>query len=141
MRRFLLAALLLCVPLTALAIGLRSWDETPSGTRSAPTSVLEGMALSEVTGFRVVVKPTSGTITTACTLRAYVWSETATAWATSAASSSTARYTDWKIDASDIGKAAIVFPDQQPVSRRGRVLYAPDGCQSNLHIYIEAVTL
>lgn len=132
-------ALLAAVP--ALALGTRGWTESQSATRDAPTLATEGMRLSDVTGFRLTACATTGTIATACTLKAYIRNESTGLWVRSASADAEGLgHLDWQILEADVGKACVTFPDQQPVARRGSVLYATSGCDA-LTLYIEAVTL
>lgn len=133
-------SLCLAFPTSASAIGYREWQESQVASRAAPTVATEGMLLREVTGYRLTACATTGTIATACTLRAYVYSESTGLWVRSASADySGLGHLDWQILAADVGKACVVFPDQQPVARRGRVLYATDTCDA-LTLYVEAVT-
>ena len=140
MRNVAILAGLVAAPLCAYAIASRQWSESQSATRSAPTLATEGMALSGVTGFRLTACATTGTIATACTLKAWVRNETTGLWTRSASADSTGLgHLDWQILAADAGKACVTFPDQQPVARRGSILYATSGCDA-LTLYIEGVT-
>jgi len=110
-----------------------------AATQPAPTSESEGFSLGGVTGFRLVACATTGTITKACRLRAYVYSEATGLWVRSAgADADGLGHLDWQILATDIGKRCVTFPDQLPVARRGRVFYGTDGCDP-LTLYIEGM--
>lgn len=125
--------------LSASAMSRVQWVSSQPATQAAPTTASQGLSLGSVSGFRVFACATTGTITKACALRAYVYSEATNLWARSASSDSNGNgHLDWQVLASDIGKACVAFPDQQTAATRGRVFYATDSCDP-LTIYIEAV--
>lgn len=143
MRRTLLVAGFLLASAPAFAVTARYWSEEQSATRTTPsgvpTSYLNAFPLSDVTGFRVTAKATSGAITKACTLRAWVYSSVLGVWSRAARDGTGLGYTDLSITAEDIGATAINFPDQQVHAPVGWVIYATDDCDA-LTIAIHGVT-
>jgi len=138
-RRALLVLAATTPVLSASAMSRVQWVSSQPATQSAPTTSSQGLSLGGVSGFRLFACATTGTITKACTLRAYVFSESTNLWARSATMNADGLgHLDWQILAGDVGKACVAFPDQQATATRGRVFYATDGCDA-LTLYIEAV--
>lgn len=143
LRRLAIVALpLVAVPAVALAAPtykIKPWVSSQPSTQAAPSGSDEGLSLGSVSGFRLTACATTATIATACTLKAYIYSEATGLWVRSAASNADGLgHLDWEILAADVGKACVTFPDQLPTARRGRVFYATSGCDA-LTLYIEAV--
>lgn len=114
-----------------------------SATQAAPTTESQGLSLRNVSGYRVSVRATGGTILGACWLRAYVYNEALKEWSRSAAADTDGNgFTDLEIKSVNIGRTTpLAFPDSLPVARVGRVFYATDGCTGGFIVVIEAVTL
>jgi hypothetical protein len=97
----------------------KNWSESQALTRAAPTLVSEGLSLVRCKGFRVYVQAeATRTLSGAGALRAYLWN--GSGWIRNTE-------LDIELSADQAGIRTAVFPDQEVVVPRGRVLYAADG--------------